>query len=270
MKTRILFAALAMDIGTAVFAETVADWQFVENLGKPGIIADRSGHGYDLRIEGDPARMRFQTIDGRSVLTLAGTHGWTKEKQFSIAAKIPGSVLDPAEGFTFEMWFTPGDGFKRESANTLLSQCGTGDGPGFALKLFYNRLCFEACSGTEKNARSAASSSGLETWSNGVWYHVAVVYDGSRCKLYVDGLKAGEGEAGIGLPVVSDTYHIGASLNGHANGFNGSITSAKLHDTALSGREILAAALLAPSLLGHEVDPPLESVQHTLNRKGYR
>jgi hypothetical protein len=239
---------MAIMLTACAWAGTVAHWEFAPDPDRPGIIPDRSGKGHDLTVKGDPARMRFETVDGTRVLTVSGTHSWTQEPQFVIAVRIPVAVFDPTKGFTVEMWLVPGGGFKREAQNTLFTNARSETGPGFRLSLFYNALTFASGNGAEDKAKATtwgARSAGLAPWRPGVWYHVAAVYDGSRYRVYIDGLRAGESAAGLPLSAGADAYQIGAFLDGHAYAFDGSLASVTLHDIALSGQQILASAQAA-------------------------
>lgn len=238
---RALFTAAAVALAAPASAATVAEWIFSEAPGRPGVVADRSGHAHDLTVAGDPPRVKFETVDGSPVLTLAGAHGWTKDRQFAITASILAAAFDPAKGFTFEMRFTPGAGFIREGDNTLFSQGATAAGPGFVIKLFYDRLVLEPGAAAKAGGRREAATQS-EAWTPGVWYHVAVVDDGTRCAMHVDGLKAAETASTGPLPVAGATYFVGSALGGHANGFNGSIAWARLSDEPLSGRAIVKSA----------------------------
>lgn len=188
--------------------------------------------------------MRFETVDGTNVLTVSGTHSWTKEPQFVIAVSIPVAVFDPTKGFTIEMWLVPGGGFKREAQNTLFANARSETGPGFRLSIWYDALRFASGDGEEPGKASSwgTASAGLAPWRPGLWYHVAAVYDGSRYRVYIDGLKAGESATGLRLSAGADVHQIGAFLGGHAYAFDGSLASATLHEVALSGRQILLSA----------------------------
>jgi len=243
-RTTLILYTMAIMLAAPAWADTVAHWEFAPDATRPGIIPDQSGHGHDLQVSGDPGRMRFETVDGTNVLTVSGTHAYTPEVQFSLAVRMPIAVFDPTKGFTVEMWLVPGNGFKREAQNTLFTNARSETGPGFRLSIWYDALRFAVGDGKEQGKASSwgTTSADLAPWRAGVWYHVAAVYDGSRYRVYMDGLKAGESAAGLPLSAGADVYQIGAFLGGHAYAFHGSLASATLHDVALSGQQILLSA----------------------------
>jgi hypothetical protein len=73
----------------------------------------------------------------------------------------------------------------------------------------------------------------------GVWYHLAVVYDGTNAHFYVNGVSAGERSARAYVPNASGPFSIGARSDGNF-WFPGSVDEVALYATALSGTEILA------------------------------
>lgn len=250
MKTQIMIAALAMGAGTAAFAGTVAEWKFVESPAKSGTIAERSGNGLDLTVSGDAERWKFEKVDNKGTLTLKGSHEWTEGGQFLIQSKIPLDKFEPANGFTFEMFFTPGEDFKNESTLTLFTNMPYGTKPGFDSRMRFSML--ELISGkdhpeftpegSEGWSGSTVSSGGLLPFLPGVWYHVALVYDGKRASIYLDGLKVAESQDDFVVTPGGEDYFIGSFHGGSCHGFVGSIAWAKLSDKALSDEAIMKSA----------------------------
>lgn len=248
MNKKIMIAALAMGIGTAAFAGTVAEWKFVESTAKPGTIADQGGNGFDLKVSGVAERMKYEKVDNKDVLTLKGSHNWTKGGQFIIKSKIQLEKFDPAKGFTFEMFFTPGEGFKREGTQTFFTNMSYGTKPGFVFSTRYHNLeLFSGdghpnfvAGGAKEWKGSSCNSDSLTAFKKGEWSHVAAVYDGSKLILYRNGIKVAESKEDFKLTPGGEDYFIG-SFHG-AYGFTGSIAWAKLSDKALTGEEILKSA----------------------------
>ena len=250
MKTKIMIAVLAMGIGTAAFAGTVAEWKFVESPAKPGTIADQGGNGFDLKVSGVAERMKYEKVDNKDVLTLKGSNDWTKGRQFITQSKIPLDKLDPVKGFTFEMFFKVGEGFKSESTQTFFTNMSYGTKPGFVFSTRFNNLelffgnghpSFIA-GGAKEWKGSSCSSDSLTAFKKGEWSHVAAVYDGSKLVLYRNGIKVAESKEDFVLTPGGEDYFIGSFHGGNCHGFTGSIAWAKLSVKALTGEEILKSA----------------------------
>jgi hypothetical protein len=225
----------------------VASWEFRRDPSAPGIVRDTSGNNFNLKIEGDGSRARFETVDSFETLSLNGSHSYESNAQFRIHVKIPFTTFDPANGFTFTAWIIPGAGYDRKNIHEIFSNAiaMSENGPGFRLNMFYAETRFYSGNGEKEKSKTltwGAQSSGLENWRKGKWYHIAAVYNGSCFKIYIDGLKVAESKSGLTIPQGSEEYNIGSFSEGHCYGFNGSIAFAELYSGALSEQELLLAA----------------------------
>lgn len=74
----------------------------------------------------------------------------------------------------------------------------------------------------------------------GRWYHVAIVYDGSKLKLYIDGKLNASTDAPRGNINLADTYSGGFQIGYSANGrlLNGAISETRVWTKALTEAEI--------------------------------
>ena len=89
--------------------------------------------------------------------------------------------------------------------------------------------------------------SGTTTLQNGVWYHVAMVYDGTNLKNYVNGtLDSSTSRSGTLGSMPLSCLGIGRGTSGGCNGstmgsfLNGTIDELKIYSKALSAAEIAA------------------------------
>jgi len=75
------------------------------------------------------------------------------------------------------------------------------------------------------------------TLSTGVWYFAAYTYDGTACKLYLNGiLEASENRV---LTTINTPFSIGKKgFNSNSN-MNGSISNAQIYNRALTQQEVL-------------------------------
>ncbi|MET0392759.1 MAG: DUF1735 and LamG domain-containing protein [Chitinophagaceae bacterium] len=78
------------------------------------------------------------------------------------------------------------------------------------------------------------------TFSTGQWYHVAVVYDGARISLYVNGVLDNYTDAEPGGINLTDSYSGGFQIGFSAGGrkLNGAISEARVWTRALSATEL--------------------------------
>ncbi len=91
------------------------------------------------------------------------------------------------------------------------------------------------------NASGAYSASWLQTSdlvvTKDVWHNIAVTYDGSVTKLYLDGNEVAS-EAASGLLSTSSSYLYIGSYSGNTYSFNGIIDDVKIYEYALSADDI--------------------------------
>lgn len=77
-----------------------------------------------------------------------------------------------------------------------------------------------------------------QSFSTGVWYHVAVVYDGSQARIYINGELVGSRNANRTINLTDATgFYFGYSAGGRY--LDGSISEAKVWSRALSRSELI-------------------------------
>ncbi|WP_372483457.1 DUF1735 and LamG domain-containing protein [Elizabethkingia anophelis] len=77
-----------------------------------------------------------------------------------------------------------------------------------------------------------------QSFSTGVWYHVAVVYDGSQARIYINGELVGSRNANRTINLTDATgFYFGYSAGGRY--LDGSISEAKVWSRALSRNELV-------------------------------
>src|ERR1041385_2767981 len=76
------------------------------------------------------------------------------------------------------------------------------------------------------------------TLSTGVWYHVALVYDGSALRGYVNGVQDGSLSVTGSVGTSSNSTRIGINPSGSAK-FRGAIDELTLYNQALTAAEVL-------------------------------
>lgn len=75
----------------------------------------------------------------------------------------------------------------------------------------------------------------------GEWTHVAVTFDKTTARFYVNGVQTGSGAFSFG-PAREASLQIGADNAGGGNPFNGALDEVKLYDIVLTPAEVLALA----------------------------
>jgi hypothetical protein len=115
------------------------------------------------------------------------------------------------------------------------------------------------------------SSSG--TIQTGVWYHVALVFDGSlaagqRAALWINGtLDFTATESSATIPNYASSLMIGNTHPGAANWLNGAVDDVRFYRRALSGTEVLALAApnYAPSVTAGPISPATNGFSSSVN-----
>ena len=80
-----------------------------------------------------------------------------------------------------------------------------------------------------------------QTLAQGQWTHLALTFDGTTAKAYIDGVLVKESAFAFAFDKEAP-MQIGASADGGGNPFNGAIDEVRLYDTALSEAEVKALA----------------------------
>ncbi|MCF8387249.1 MAG: LruC domain-containing protein [Bacteroidales bacterium] len=136
--------------------------------------------------------------------------------------------LNPTSELTIMAWAKT-----NENKTAKIAQKGDWDGHGIKQ---------DKWSGWHGEIRLANNNSHSINWQNGIpvfgeWYHLAVTYNGSILKLFINGqLKNSKAISGI-LKVNNRTFSIGSD-NGAQKYFNGSIDDVRFYASALSQTEI--------------------------------
>jgi len=136
--------------------------------------------------------------------------------------------LNPGEAFTMMAWVNT-----RENKTTKIVQKGDWDGHGIGQGKW---------DGWNAHVRSADQVTHSVHWGEGLpiygeWYHLAMTYDGSALKLFVNGQFKNANIINKALNVNSRSFSIGSD-NGAQKHFNGYIDEVKYFNEALSAIEI--------------------------------
>ncbi len=82
-------------------------------------------------------------------------------------------------------------------------------------------------------------SSGGAKLPIGTWAHVAVTFDGTTARFYLNGVETGNGGFSFGLDKDA-AVHFGSDDPNGGNAFNGALDDVRLYDKALSAAEVKA------------------------------
>ncbi len=146
--------------------------------------------------------------------------------------------LNPGEAFTMMAWVNT-----RENKTTKIVQKGDWDGHGIGQGKW---------DGWNAHVRSADQVTHQVKWDEGLpifgeWYHLAMTYDGSALKLFVNGQFKNANIINKPLNVNTRSFSIGSD-NGAQKHFNGLIDEVKYYNTALSAIEIQTEMAAAGNL----------------------
>ena len=201
-----------------------------------GDAKDVSGNGFDGAIQG-AHEFVDDGIVGQAILLSGGE------------VQIPGNAAFETPNLTGMFWMRPSSDL--EAGDPRMNIYYWAGGPMFA----YNKLpAAEEPVGPAGTIRcwidtlGEVSKGTLFTknskWEGGVWYHLAVTYDGKEMVLYEDGVETGRVELdGAVKPRANQPVRIG-------NAFPGTIDEVKYYDRGLSAREVIQFGDLAVESTG--------------------
>jgi fibronectin type 3 domain-containing protein len=196
----------------------VGAWGFDEATGT--VATDASGHSLDGAIVG-PTR----TASGKfgRALTFDGTNDWVTVND--------APALHLTTGITLEAWVSPSRLTGWRTA-VLKEQSA-----GLAWSLYANTDTNRPSAHVFTSAESEIRGAG--TLALGAWSHLAMTYDGTAVRLYVNGTLAGT-KAATGT-LISTTQPLRFGGNGvWSEWFEGSLDEIRVYDRALSATELQA------------------------------
>ena len=119
---------------------------------------------------------------------------------------------------------------------------GTNASP-YALQIWHDgSLRFSANWGSPAGSVGGGSWNSTAKMTSNQWYHVAVTYDGTTVRFYLNGvLDANQPAVMLHFGVVNEPLTLGADLPGGDEYFNGTIRDVRLYGRALSEAEINTA-----------------------------
>ncbi len=173
----------------------------------------------------------------------ANTHSVDFERGSSQYLSTSGLTgLTSGGNITLEAWFKPESTPSTNSTHAIVSSNGGGTSP-------YNeyKIVYENDNGTVKirygRAQSCITNNFVDhttTLSNGTWYHVALTYDGTTLRGYLDGSEVASGSiSGNGSYCGPDSTWIGALDSGGGTAFfDGLIDEVRIWSTVRTQTEI--------------------------------
>jgi hypothetical protein len=197
-----------------------ASYHMNENAGT--LVGDSSGNSYNKV---------FST----------GTPTWSSGKygyslNFSGAQSVGLGTFDPAVqggSFSVSTWI-----------NTTQSGGGASLGPGifFAKRNGTNTFALSMNGGkvevSDWGAVVGATYVGTTTVNNGAWHHVALTWDGTTSKLYIDGVLDTTKVIGFVSQVISNGNSLGAFDSGSTRAYTGSLDEVLAFNRALTATEV--------------------------------
>jgi Concanavalin A-like lectin/glucanases superfamily len=247
MNTRSRLFLLLVLAAPALFAQTspspapIAHWSFdkLEKDTYPGI-----GKG---AIPG--------AIVGPAVITgkvAAAAKGW-KGGAVSFDERTPGFVRAPmdlsllaAKGFTVEFWVRP------TALTSLYGTCvDAGGNKGFVIR-FNNKNCLSLSLGGVWNVMTTT-----ERYTDPIWVHVALTFDTTTTRFYVNGVEVGNNPA-LNAAALNNGLYLGAVEErtktpegiitiDTVKTLNGDLDELKIYALALSAADVAKAAAAKPA-----------------------
>ncbi|MFT3866771.1 MAG: hypothetical protein QM729_21120 [Solirubrobacterales bacterium] len=205
-------------------AGPIAEYSFDE--GEGSTVEDLSGNGHTATIEG-------------ATWTEHGRYGGAMQFDASEHDRlvVPNSPeFDLTEEFTLEAWVRPeGENYW---APIIAKELGGGEGE-YLLALWLYGGDWESnvpSGGTETEYGEEADAQSEEALPEHVWSHLALTWDGSRLRLYVDGHLI-DSKAGVPPEVTEGNLVIGGGTE-YGGYFDGRIDEVRIYDRALAAGEV--------------------------------
>jgi hypothetical protein len=216
-------AFAGMSIAKVELEEALAIWLFDE--GKGDVCADFTGKGHDGTITGD---VKWDTGKFGDAILLDGISGHV----------VAGVVELPNNSFTATLWVYMPEvpaGWVHVLENGSLEN-GNWWGafrlePGAEEGRFYVSL------GDGAQSLDNGTNGQLIGWKAGQWEHLAVTYDGSRCRIYLNGAEVDGFDANLDITAGAGTVIIGC-MSSQSRYYSGLVDEVALFDNALDVDEI--------------------------------
>lgn len=202
-----------------------------------GVVADHSGHGNDLVLQGGGHR-----LDEQGALRAGddGAIGFDGEASFAIATDA--RALDFAAGapFTLECWARRSSGGQSYFQHLLSNVDGVaGDRNGYALYLLPEPEASESARSVFEYDRPAAD---LGLWGDVIaessWGHYVAVFDGSQALFYVNGtLSETKPVVGVFIPRTGP-FAVARSSGASGSFFKGALDEIAIYPRALGVKSV--------------------------------
>lgn len=229
-----LIALLSAGAAGADERGPVAHWTMDEV--KEGVVPDATGGGHDATFgaAGEARPLLEPGIIGKALRLKEG------DQAFLTVAKS--GDLMPAKGLTAMAWIKPS---ARNKTYEILTCKGDKSGdppwPGWRLRFFWARAQFQYGTADGKEPRVESAE-----WSvpAGFWSHVAVTYDGTTMRLYVNGVEKASAPAEGDILAAKRPLVIGNYIGRkNAYAFDGLLDDLKVFGRALTADEVFAEAV---------------------------
>lgn len=226
----------------------VAHWKMDEENGI--LLLDDSGYGNNAVIVGNP--MWVPGMIG-SAMKFSGIN------QYAIVADH--NSLDVAQAFTVATWIKP----EKQATQYLIKKAEHNKIDGYELSLASTGKVFfrfnQSSSGDtyRLNSKSSYPSDG------NTWMHVAVTYNGSIMKMYINGMENSSKSYSNSIPLTQNDLNlsIGAEDDGF-RGLQGVMDDVRIYNTALEAADIKKLSSLNTN---HSLSARLSTENLTLERK---
>ncbi|OIO13950.1 hypothetical protein COV53_05635 [Candidatus Gottesmanbacteria bacterium CG11_big_fil_rev_8_21_14_0_20_37_11] len=205
----------------------LAYWKFDEGTGD--IASDHSGNGYDLSLVANTDSPVWSSDLPPSSNSNTYSIYFDGNNYAKLSNFLHNPVFDFTSGFTVELWFKPDFTGLQDDSRGIIGKYDGSDG--WMMKI-------PGTVGT-KVANVINTSSQISTGQliNGQWYHIAITWDGSRQKTYIDGVSSGFLDNSQAPRSSSNRFYLAAydPPNHNAKGYMDEI---KIYNYALSAEEI--------------------------------
>jgi hypothetical protein len=204
-------------------ADALAIWLFDEGSGK--VCTDSSGNGHDGTFTGD---VKWDKGKFGDAIALDGLSGHV----------VAGIVELPNNSFTATLWVNmpdvPADWVHVLENGSLDHGNWWGS---FRLEPGAEEGRFYVALGDGVQCLDNGANGQLIGWKTGQWEHLAVTYDGSRCRIYLNGAEVDGFDANVDITAGAGTVIIGC-LSSQSRYYSGLVDEVAIFDPALEADDI--------------------------------
>ncbi len=217
--------------GNSLLDSLVALWSMDEGSGT--LLVDSSGRGNHGNLRGGAT-----WVTGKKNLALSLSGGTT---QYASVPNAPS--LNITSSITLAAWIAP----SKKATQRVITKAVQSASDGYELSLSSGQQVFVRFNQKTNADTYRLNSTALHPIDGATWMHVAATYDGSRIRMYINGVLTDSGAVQtFSILTNTDSLYIGKQKD-NINFYGGKIDDARIYNRALTLSEIQQLAMISPA-----------------------